>query len=116
MAWAPWQSEQRGASIPVCFFPGNFEAQIGQFLAHLDLMEKLGRFLAEEHALAVITPSRDGSNNGGSGGTMFDDSGAALGWYIYQRDHAMQLPVAAMAIENYGRLYRLVKAHVPVSV
>lgn len=96
--------------------PGNFEALINKFLARLTLMQKLGRFLSDEHALAVITPSRDGSNNGGSGGTIFDDSGAALGWYIYKREDAMQLPVAVMAIENYGRLYRLVEANVPVSV
>lgn len=96
--------------------PGNFEAQIGQFIARLELMQKLGRFLADEHALAVITPSRDGANNGGSGGTIFDDSGAALGWYIYKREDAMTVPVAVMAIENYGRMYRLVKANVPVSM
>ncbi len=96
--------------------PGNFEAQIKKFITHLELMEKLGRFLADEHALAVIIPSRDGSNNGGSGGTIFDDSGAALGWYIYKRDHAMPLPVAVMAIENYGRVYRLLEANVPVSM
>jgi hypothetical protein len=96
--------------------PGNFEAQIAEFIARLDLMQKLGRFLAEEHALAVIVPSRDGANNGGSGGTIFDDSGAALGWYIYKREDAMQLPVAVTATENYGRMYRLIKANVPVSV
>jgi carboxypeptidase Q len=96
--------------------PGNFAAQIAQFLTRLDLMQKLGRFLAEEHALAVIVPSRDGSNSGGSGGTIFDDSGAALGWYIYKREDAMKLPVAVTAIENYGRMYRLIKANVPVSV
>lgn len=96
--------------------PGNFEAQIAGFIAHLDLMQKLGRFLVDEHALAVIVPSRDGSNSGGSGGTIFDDSGAALGWYIYKREDAMQIPVAVTAIENYGRMYRLLQAHVPVSV
>jgi carboxypeptidase Q len=61
-------------------------------------------------------PSRDGSNSGGSGGTIFDDSGAALGWSIYKRENAMRLPVVVVAIENYGRVYRLLKARVPVTI
>ena len=76
----------------------------------------MGKFLAAEQATAVITPSRDGRNNGGSGGTIFDDTGAGFGWLIYQKDHADGLPVAVMAIENYGRVYRLLKAGVPVSI
>ena len=72
--------------------------------------------LGAEHALAVILPSRDGKNNGGSGGTIFVDSSRGLGWFIYQREHAQPLPVVIMAIENYGRVYRLLKANVPVTI
>jgi hypothetical protein len=86
------------------------------FLKSLAVREKIGKFLADEQALAVITPSRDGRNNGGSGGTIFDDTGAGFGWLIYQREHANPLPVAVAAIENYGRVYRLLKAGVPVSL
>jgi hypothetical protein len=86
----------------------------GEFVKRLEFQEKLGKFLASEHALAVILPSRDGRNSGGSGGTIFDDG--ALGWSIYQREHAMQLPVVVMAIENYGRVFRLLKAKVPVNI
>jgi carboxypeptidase Q len=75
---------------------------------------KAGKFLASEHALAVILPSRDGRDNGGSGGTIFDDGG--LGRFAYKRDHANPLPVVVTAIENYGRVYRLLKANVPVSI
>jgi hypothetical protein len=84
------------------------------YLKRRTLLEKAGKFLAAEQALAVILPSRDGGDNGGSGGTIFDDGG--LGWFTYQREHANPLPVVVMAIENYGRVYRLLKAHVPVSV
>lgn len=87
-----------------------------EYLKRLEFREKVGKFLAAEQALAVLTPSRDGRNNGGSGGTMFDDSGAGFGWMIYQRDRANPLPVAVTAIENYGRIYRLLKANVPVSI
>jgi carboxypeptidase Q len=86
------------------------------FLKTLAFREKIGHFLAAEQAVAVITPSRDGRNNGGSGGTIFDDTGAGFGWLIYQRDHANPLPVAVTAIENFGRVYRLLKAGVPVNI
>lgn len=96
--------------------PPNPANSFHAFLKTLALREKIGKFLAAEQALAVITPSRDGRNNGGSGGTFFDDSGAGFGWMIYQREHANPLPVAVTAIENYGRVYRLLKAGVPVTL
>ena len=94
----------------------DFAKFLKEFLDKLDLMEKTGEFLASEHVLAVIVPSRDGRDGGGSGGTIFDDSGAGFGWLVYQREHANPLPIAVMAIENYGRVYRLLKANVPVSI
>ena len=90
--------------------------QLKDFIAQLELREKVGKFLADEHTAAVVAPSRDGSNSGGSGGTIFDDSGADLSWFAYKREHANPLPIAVMAIENYGRIYRLLKAKVPVSL
>src|ERR1022692_554923 len=89
---------------------------IEQYMKRLALRRKVGQFLADEHALAVVTPSRDGRDGGGSGGTVFDDSGAGFGWEAYQREHANPLPVVVMAIENYGRVYRLLKARVPVTI
>jgi hypothetical protein len=86
------------------------------FMKRTELRRKAGRFLAEEHALAVVTPSRDGRDGGGSGGTIFDDSGAGFAWEAYQREHTDPVPVVVMAIENYGRIYRLLKAHVPVTM
>jgi carboxypeptidase Q len=80
------------------------------------LLEKFGKFLVAEHAVAVILPSRDGRDNGGSGGTIFDDNGAYMNRNAYLRDHADPLPVVVAAIENYGRVYRLLKANVPVTI
>jgi peptidase M28-like protein len=94
----------------------NPEFSFQAFLKSLAVREKIGKFLADQQAVAVITPSRDGRNNGGSGGTIFDDTGPGFGWLIYQREHANPLPVAVAAIENYGRVYRLLKAGVPVSL
>ena len=89
---------------------------IEQYMKRLELRRKVGQFLADEHALAAITPSRDGRDGGGSGGTIFDDSGAGFGWEAYKREQANPLPVVVMAIENYGRVYRLLKARVPVTI
>ena len=89
---------------------------IQDYLKRLALLDKAGKFLVSEHALAVIVPSRDGRDSGGSGGTIFDDGSAGLGMSTYQRDHADPLPVVVTAIENYGRVYRLLKANVPVSI
>jgi len=95
---------------------GEQEDFLQSFIKQLEFREKVGQFLAAEHAIGVVVPSRDGRNNGGSGGTIFDDGGSGMGWFTYQREHAEPLPIVVMAIENYGRVYRLLKANVPVSV
>jgi hypothetical protein len=105
---------QRIQNYPIHLNQGDNSFQT--YLKSLEVREKAGKFLASEGALAVLTPSRDGRNGGGSGGTIFDDSGAGFGWLIYEKEHADPLPVAVTAIENYGRVYRLLKANVPVTI
>ncbi len=95
---------------------GEHEDFFATFVKKLEFREKAGRFFADEHAAGIVVPSRDGRNNGGSGGTIFDDGGSGMGWFTYQRQHAEQLPIMVMAIESYGRVYRLLKANVPVTV
>jgi hypothetical protein len=80
------------------------------------LADKLVQFLADEKAAGVIRPSRDASDGGGSGGTIFDDNGAAMGRTPYIRGHEMKVPTVVMNIESYGRVYRLLQARVPVSI
>lgn len=92
------------------------EARFRKFLKKLAFREKVGQFLTAEKAAAVVVPSRDGRNGGGSGGTIFDDSGATFGWFAYEREHASPLPIVVTAIENYGRVHRLLKANVPVNI
>jgi hypothetical protein len=104
---------QRIATYPTRF-GGGFS--FADFLKGQAFREKIGRFLAAENAVAAITPSRDSRLGGGSGGTIFDDSDAGFGFLIYQREHADAIPVANTAIENYGRVYRLLKAGVPVNI
>jgi carboxypeptidase Q len=90
--------------------------QFQRFLQRAEFRNKLAQFFASEQVAAVIQPSRDGENSGGSGGTIFDDNGANLGLQVYQRDRATAIPLAVMAIENYGRVYRLLRANVPVTL
>ena len=72
--------------------------------------EKLGKFLAEEKVAAVLVP---GSS---TGGTIHDDTNLAFGWFVYEKDRAMQVPLAVVALEHFGRMARLLDAHVPVAV
>ena len=92
------------------------QARMHARMERLRLLEKAAQFFADEKVAAVIEPSRDGSNGGGSGGTLFDDNGATLGRTPYLVDHRVKIPVVVAAIESYGRLYRLTQANVPVSV
>jgi hypothetical protein len=108
------------ASFPVNVGSGGLSpemmARIKERMDRTRLLEKVGEFFAGEKVAAVIEPSRDGKNGGGSGGTIFDDTGATLGRTPYLADKKVKVPVVVAAIESYGRLYRLTQAHAPVSV
>jgi hypothetical protein len=96
--------------------PTEMQARMRERTERLKLIDKVAQFLADEKVAAVIEPSRDGQNGGGSGGTLFDDNGATLGRTPYLADKRVKIPVVVAAIESYGRLYRLTQAHAPVSV
>jgi carboxypeptidase Q len=107
------------AEFPVSANPGGpspeMQARMRARQERLRLIDKVAQFFADEKVAAVIEPSRDATNGGGSGGTLFDDNGAALGRTPYLADHRVKIPVVVAAIESYGRLYRLTQAHAPVS-
>jgi hypothetical protein len=92
------------------------QARLHTYMERLRLVDKVAQFFFDEKVAAVIEPSRDGKNGGGSGGTIFDDNGAALGRTPYIADKRVKIPVVVAAIESYGRLYRLTQAHAPVTV
>ena len=96
--------------------PSDRQKRIQAYLKRRKLTDQIAQFLADEHVAGVIVPSRDGGDGGGSGGTFFDDNGAALGTEPYNSATRVKVPVVVMAIENYGRIYRLLKANVPVTV
>jgi len=94
----------------------DLQARLRTLMERMRMADKVAQFFADEKVAAVIEPSRDAKNGGGSGGTLFDDNGATLGRTPYLADKKVKIPVAVAAIESYGRLYRLVQAHVPVTV
>jgi hypothetical protein len=73
------------------------------------------KMMTEEHVAAIITPSRDGGNGGGTG-IIFDDNGANIARNAQRKDTAVTIPNAVMMIEHYNRLGRLLQNHVPVSL
>jgi carboxypeptidase Q len=99
---------------PIRIAPFNRDLQA--MMHRAELRQKIGKFFADEQVAAVLFPSRDGQDNGGSGGTIFDDNGTSLGGIVYHRDQTNPVPLAVTAIENYGRVYRLLKANVPVTL
>ena len=104
------------AEFPVSANTPAIGPQMRERLERLKLIDKVAQFFYDEKVAAVIEPSRDGTNGGGSGGTIFDDNGATMGRTPYVADKRAKIPVVVAAIESYGRLYRLTQAHAPVSV
>jgi hypothetical protein len=96
--------------------PPEMVARMRERMERLRLLDRIAQFFADEKVAGVIEPSRDSGNGGGSGGTFFDDNGATLGRTPYVADKRVKIPVVVATIESYGRLYRLIQAHVPTSV
>jgi carboxypeptidase Q len=73
------------------------------------------KMMSDEGTLAVLTPSRDGGDGGGTG-IIFDDNGANLARDAQKKENAVTIPNAVMMIEHYNRLARLAENHVPVTL
>jgi carboxypeptidase Q len=91
------------------------KARIERALKRYKLTKAIIPFLAEEKVAGVLVPSRDGKNGAGTG-IIFDDNGASLGRTPYHRETAVPFPVVVTQIESYGRVFRLLEHHVPVSL
>jgi peptidase M28-like protein len=102
-------------SLPLDGRDPDMEARIDRYLKRTRLTAMVIPFLTEEKVAGVIVPSHDGEDGGGTG-IIFDDNGAALGRTPYHKDTAVPFPVVVTQIENYGRVYRLLENHVPVSI
>jgi carboxypeptidase Q len=98
-------------SLPIAESNSNAESPHNRYLKRVKLRNMTYSFLTEEKVAGVILPSRDGENGGGTG-IIFDDNGATA----YHKETAFAFPVVVTQIENYGRVYRLLENHVPVSI
>jgi carboxypeptidase Q len=101
--------------LPVAAGDPDRQARIDRYVKRNKLMGMILALLTEEKVAGVIVPSRDGGHGGGTG-IIFDDNGAALGRTPYHRDNAVPFPVVVTQIESYGRVFRLLENHVPVSI
>jgi hypothetical protein len=79
------------------------------------LRAKALKMFVSEGVAAIITPSRDGGDGGGTG-IIFDDNGANLVRDAQKPANKQTIPNAVMMIEHYNRLARMITAHVPVSL
>ncbi len=73
------------------------------------------KVMVDEHVAAIITPTRDSADGGGTG-IIFDDNGANLVRSAQVKANAVTIPNAVMMIEHYNRLGRLLQNHVPVTL
>jgi peptidase M28-like protein len=101
--------------LPVTGRDPDAEARLERYRKRIQMARIILPFLADEHVAAVIVPSRDGGNGGGTG-IIFDDNGAAMGRTPYLKETEMPFPVVVAQIESYGRAFRLLANHVPVSI
>jgi hypothetical protein len=73
------------------------------------------KMMTEEGVAAIITPTRDAGDGGGTG-IILDDNGANLIRNAQTRENAVAVPNAVMMIEHYNRLARLAMHDVPVTL
>jgi carboxypeptidase Q len=95
--------------------PVNFQQLMAERARLGALRTQALKMMADEGVAAIITPSRDGGDGGGTG-IIFDDNGANITRNAQVRESAATIPNAVMMIEHYNRLARMVSAHVPVTV
>jgi carboxypeptidase Q len=92
-----------------------FRKRYQEYMQRAKLHKAALDMFASEGVLAIITPTRD-SEDGGGTGIIFDDNGADLARDAQKPENAVKIPNAVMMIEHYNRLARMVEHHVPVTV
>ena len=108
-------SEQLDTPRPTAAPTQTREQRLAQRRVQTQLRQEFLKVAGQEGVLAIITPSRD-SEDGGGTGVIFDDNGANLAQSAQKPENAVKIPNAVMMIEHYNRLARMATAHVPVTV
>ncbi len=105
------QPRARAAGQPV----QTLEQRMAERMRALRLRQQALKMFTDEGVIAIITPTRDAADGGGTG-IIFDDNGANLARDAQKPDNAVKIPNAVMMIEHYNRLAHLTEAHVPVTL
>jgi carboxypeptidase Q len=92
-----------------------FRKRYEEYMQKAKLRKQALTMMANEGVAAIITPSRD-SGDGGGTGIILDDNGADLTRDAQKSENAVKIPNAVMMIEHYNRLARMVENKVPVTV
>ena len=95
--------------------PVTLEQRLAQRAQRNALRKAALSLMSSEGVVAILTPSRDGGNGGGTG-IIFDDNGANLALDAQKKANAVSIPNAVMMIEHYNRLARLLENHVPIQL
>jgi hypothetical protein len=107
--------EMEGPEAPRAGAGQNFAAAMAERTRVAALRTAALKMMTEEGVAAILSPSRD-SGKGGGTGIIFDDNGANLIRGAQTRANAVTVPNAVTTVEMYGRIYRLLKARVPVKM
>ncbi|HZQ44800.1 MAG TPA: M20/M25/M40 family metallo-hydrolase [Acidobacteriaceae bacterium] len=105
------QPRARAAGQPV----QTLEQRMAERMRAMRLRQQALKMFTDEGVIAIITPTRDAADGGGTG-IIFDDNGANLARDAQKPDNAVKIPNAVMMIEHYNRLAHLAEAHVPVTL
>lgn len=105
------QPRARAAGQPV----QTLEQRLAERLRAMRLRQHALKMFTDEGVIAIITPTRDAADGGGTG-IIFDDNGANLARDAQKPENAVKIPNAVMMIEHYNRLAHLAEAHVPVTL
>jgi hypothetical protein len=111
-----YTTEELAAGIPqaaVDKYFRNRENRLEHRHRAVALERKIAEFLKSEKIAAAVLPSQDSEAGGGTGILFVDESIDPKPWIS---ENALPFPVVVTAIENYGRVYRLLQHGVRVSV
>jgi hypothetical protein len=111
-----YTAEQLATGVPqapIDKYYRNREQRLEYWSRFTAFEHKVAVFLKSEHVSAVIVPSRDSEANGGTGILFVDGAVEAKPWLP---ENGLPFPVIVTAIEDYGRVCRLLQHGVPVSI
>ncbi len=88
---------------------------LAQMSERIAFAARRAAFLESENIAALVIPSRDGENGGGTGNLTVDNA-EMPGRHPWIAPERVTFPVLYTAVENFGRVWRLLNANTAVSL